>query len=86
MPYVKRDGANKVDGLFRHPVTGQATEFLSDNDAEVLAFLTDTPITDVDKADYKLTTDPAWKGFIARQAKKEGVSTATLESEIKAEL
>lgn len=60
MPYVSRDGSNNVTGLFARPQPGRATEFLADDDAEVVAYLTPPPPTyrELRKADYVAQIGP----------------------------
>lgn len=43
MPYVSRDGANKVNGLYAVPQPGYATELLADGDPEVNGYLNPPP-------------------------------------------
>ena len=43
MPFVERDGANKITGAYNRPQPGQAEEFIAENDPEVVAFRTPRP-------------------------------------------
>jgi hypothetical protein len=45
MPYVQRDGAGKVAGVFANPQPGYAEEFLPSDNPEVVAFLNPPPKT-----------------------------------------
>lgn len=39
MPYVQRDGASAINGVFANPQPGYAEEFLADDDLELVAYL-----------------------------------------------
>lgn len=43
MPYVQRDENNTVNGVFANLQPGYAEEFLAEDDAEVVAYLTPVP-------------------------------------------
>lgn len=43
MPYVRRDGTNKIRGLYSILQSGYAEEFLPDDDAEVVTFRNPPP-------------------------------------------
>jgi len=43
MPYVERDAAGTISGLYVWPQPGRAEEFLSDDDSEVMSFLVPPP-------------------------------------------
>lgn len=41
MPYIKRDGSNKIQGIFALKQFGYAVEYLADDDAELLQYYAD---------------------------------------------
>ena len=87
MPFVTRDGSGNVAGVVLFDPSGTLEE-LDASHADIAAFelaQAQAP-SDADQAGNALTVDPAWKGWVARQAGKEGITVAQLETEIKAQL
>jgi hypothetical protein len=48
MPYIQRDGLNAIIGLYANPQEGYAEEFLPDDNAEVIDYLTPPTIDEID--------------------------------------
>lgn len=44
------------------------------------------PPTDAEQADTKATSDPVWRAWVSRQAKKEGKTVRQIINELRAEL
>lgn len=52
MPYVQRDGNGSINGAFANPQPGYAEEFLADDSAEVMAFLSPNPFRDIPRPSF----------------------------------
>lgn len=84
MPYVKRNAANKVSGVFVAAQPGFAEEFLAPDDPEVIAY--NTPKVDApgDKVERDVTRNYAMEALIERIAEKEGISKRQLIDDLRA--
>ncbi len=80
MPYIQRDGSNKIKGVFNRLQAGYAEEFLDDDDAELLQYYADI-MTRQDNLEAQRAFDIA--AFPTRNQIKAAIDNASTLAEMK---
>lgn len=91
MPFVQRNQANKIKGIFARRQSGIAEEFLPKDDAEIQAFLNPPPPTNDEVYNQTLQNNKLLKALIlclndGSIVPGANVSGASLRNAIKAKM
>ncbi len=86
MPYVQRDRSGNMRGLFARRQEGFAEEFLAEDHPDVVAFLAPTVVSDPDRAESRIQSNPALLAMVRRMARIEGKTERQILDELRAEV